>query len=79
VETPGQGPRRKKRPILPPPPQETIDMEPGEELKGIPMEENYQPESDYEAIDIVYELRNPREDEVSQMRKFIPTGTLAGY
>jgi hypothetical protein len=56
-----------------------IDEEPGEESEGIPMEEDSQPEPDYEAMDIVYELRNPREDEVSQRMKFTSTGTLAGY
>jgi hypothetical protein len=43
------------------------------------MEKDSQPEPDYEAMDIIYELRNPHEDEVSQMRKFAPPGTLAGY
>jgi hypothetical protein len=43
------------------------------------MEEDSQPEPDYEAMDIIYELRNLHEDEVSQRRKFTSTGTLVGY
>jgi hypothetical protein len=65
VQTPGQGPRRKRRPILP------------HQLKGIPIEEDSLSKPDYEAIDITYEYWNPNVDSMLLRRRNPPPrGTL---
>jgi hypothetical protein len=55
---------------------EIVDGKPREVPKESPMEEDSQPEPDYEAMDITYEYRNPREDDVSRRRRFTESGVL---
>jgi hypothetical protein len=72
VETPGYGPRPKKK--------KKSSRLPYKEPEGIPMEEDSLPEPDYDNMDIQYEYSNLQLDvSVVPLNYTPPKGYLEGY